>query len=199
MSEAAIFFPAVTGQALVTLARKTITEHLGRHFPAADSAALAKLLDTEAAKERHGVFVTLTINGHLRGCIGTLSAEDSVVAGVKQHAVNAAFRDHRFSPLSLEELARVAIEVSILSEPQPLDYCGPADLLARLRPGIDGVILGAKFRSATFLPQVWAQLPEPADFLNQLCLKAGLARDTWQTSAVEIRTYQVQHFSDVDQ
>jgi len=196
MTEATIFFPSTVGQALVLLARKTIMENLGLPFPGKENDALAKALAMPAAEERHGVFVTLTIDNQLRGCIGTLSAEESVLNGVRGNAVNAAFRDPRFPPLSRAELDRLAIEVSILSEPQALPYSGAADLLARLRPGVDGVILSVGYRSATFLPQVWSQLPETADFLSHLCLKAGLARDTWRSSAVTVMTYQVQHFSD---
>jgi AmmeMemoRadiSam system protein A len=189
-------FPDDIGRALVALARKTIMEQLGLRFPAADATSLEEALHRPAAAKRHGVFVTLTIGNHLRGCIGTLTAEGSVVEGVARHAINAAFHDPRFSPLTRDELARVSIEVSILSEPCALSYTGSADLLARLRPGIDGVILSAGYRSATFLPQVWAQLPEPAVFLSHLCLKAGLAPDSWQSSTLGIMTYQVQHFSD---
>ena len=196
MTETTIFFPSTVGQALVLLARKTIMEYLGRQFPLTESDSLAKALAVPAAEERHGVFVTLTIDNQLRGCIGSLSAEESVVKGVRGNAVNAAFRDPRFPPLSLAELDRVSIEVSILSEPQTLPYSGATDLLAKLRPGVDGVILSAGYRSATFLPQVWSQLPEPTDFLSHLCLKAGLARDAWRSSSVTVMTYQVQHFSD---
>lgn len=194
----AVNFPDDIGRALVVLARKTIMEYLGLTFPPADGASLVEGLQGPAAAERHGVFVTLTIDGHLRGCIGTLTAEEAVVEGVKRHAINAAFQDPRFSPLTRDEVGRIAIEVSILSEPRVLNYTDGADLLARLRPGIDGVILSAGYRSATFLPQVWSQLPEPASFLSHLCLKAGLAADTWQSSAVGIMTYQVQHFSDAN-
>lgn len=192
-------FPAETGRALVILARQTIMEHLGQRIPTGEKAsALAKGLKAPAAAERHGVFVTLTIDQQLRGCIGTLSAEESVVEGVTRHAINAAFGDPRFPPLSQAELARVSIEVSVLTEPGPLEYDGASDLLARLRPGIDGVILAAGYRSATFLPQVWSQLPDTVDFLSHLCLKAGLAPDAWRSGALVIKTYQVQHFSDRD-
>jgi AmmeMemoRadiSam system protein A len=98
--------------------------------------------------------------------------------------------------LSLSELDLVSIEVSILSEPLPLHYREAADLLKKIRPNIDGVILRKGIASATFLPQVWEQLPQPQDFLTQLCLKAGLAADAWQQSKLEVSTYQVQHFEE---
>lgn len=198
MTETTNQFAAETGQALVALARKSIVEFLGLEFPLEARKSLAEALKTAAAQERHGIFVTLTIDNQLRGCIGSLSAEESVAEGVARHAVNAAFRDHRFSPLSQDELARVAIEISVLSEPQELSYAGAADLLHKLRPGIDGVILSRGRQCATFLPQVWEQLPRPDDFLSQLCLKAGLAPEIWRSIAVTIMTYQVQHFSEQD-
>jgi len=187
-------FPEATGRALVALARQTITDHLGLSLPKAESAPVG-LGTMPGAGERQGVFVTLTIAGELRGCIGTLSAEESVVEGVTRHALNAAFHDPRFPPLTPEELSSISIEVSILTEPRPLRFDGPADLLRRLRPGKDGVILSAGYRSATFLPQVWSQLPEATSFLSHLCRKAGLAPDAWRTSTVAIKTYEVQHFS----
>lgn len=188
-------FPEATGRALVSWARQTISEHLGLPLPQPQAVSSAALEAMPGASERHGVFVTLTIGGELRGCIGTLSAEESVVEGVTRHALNAAFHDPRFPPLSPEEFAVVAIEVSILTEPRPLRFSGPADLLDRLRPGKDGVILTGGYRSATFLPQVWSQLPEATSFLSHLCRKAGLAPDAWRTSTVAIKTYEVQHFS----
>ncbi len=143
-----------------------------------------------------GTFVTLTIDGKLRGCIGNLTSNESMVSGVRRNAINAAFHDPRFSSLSLSELDRVSIEVSILSEPRPLYYREAADLLKKIRPHIDGVILRKDIASATFLPQVWEQIQQPQDFLAQLCLKAGLASDAWQQSKLEVSTYQVQYFEE---
>ena len=143
-----------------------------------------------------GTFVTLTIKGELRGCIGSLEGREPIVDGVRHNAVNAAFHDPRFRPLGRQELDKVTIEVSILSEPQPLAYTDGEDLLGRLRPGTDGVIIRKGYASATFLPQVWEQLPDKEEFLTHLCLKAGLAPDAWRRGDLEVLTYQVQYFEE---
>jgi AmmeMemoRadiSam system protein A len=135
-------------------------------------------------------------HGELRGCIGSLVAEEPLVEDVRRNAKNAAFRDPRFSPLNSGELDEVDIEVSVLTDPVPLDYKDGADLAARLRPNIDGVIISQGRARATFLPQVWEQLPEPADFLAHLCRKAGLPMDAWQDGSLAVSTYQVQCFSE---
>jgi AmmeMemoRadiSam system protein A len=118
------------------------------------------------------------------------------MAGIKRNAVNAAFHDPRFAPLKADELDQVGIEISILTEPQPLEYRGSKDLLTKLRPHVDGVILRKGKASATFLPQVWEQLPKPEHFLSHLCRKAGLSADTWEKTQLEISTYQVQYFEE---
>jgi AmmeMemoRadiSam system protein A len=147
-------------------------------------------------QEHRGTFVTLTINKQLRGCIGNLESTESIMAGIKRNAVNAAFHDPRFAPLKADELNQVGIEISILTEPQPLEYRGSKDLLTKLRPHVDGVILRKGKASATFLPQVWEQLPKPEHFLSHLCRKAGLSADTWEKTQLEISTYQVQYFEE---
>ena len=184
------------GQLLVKLARQTLSQHLSKQIPQKEIDSLNTSLTDPCFNSSCGTFVTLTIDGKLRGCIGNLTSNASVVSGVRQNAINAAFHDPRFSSLSLPELDRVSIEVSILSEPRPLDYREPADLLNKIRPHIDGVILRKGSASATFLPQVWEQIRKPQNFLAQLCLKAGLAADAWQQSKLEVSTYQVQHFKE---
>ena len=180
------------GQALVRLARQTIAKRLGQNAADIDSDSLADV----AFQDCRGTFVTLTIKGQLRGCIGSLDATESILAGVKRNANNAAFHDPRFAPLKADELDQVDIEISILTEPQPLEYRGIKDLLAKLRPHVDGVILRKGAASATFLPQVWEQLPKPDQFLSHLCRKAGLSADTWKKTQLEISTYQVQYFEE---
>jgi len=189
-------FDEAQGQALVKLARQTISEKLGANAAAPATDALKPGLLDDCFKLRCGTFVTLKIQGQLRGCIGNLSASESVVEGVRRNAINAAFHDPRFSPLSKDELGRTEIEISILSEPQPLEYRDAQDLIEKLRVNVDGVIIRKGHASATFLPQVWEQLPKPVDFLTHLCLKAGLSSDAWRRSELEVLIYQVQYFEE---
>jgi AmmeMemoRadiSam system protein A len=184
------------GQLLVKLARHTLWEHFSKKIPQEEIDSLNAALSDPCFNLECGTFVTLTIDGNLRGCIGNLTSNESLISGVRRNTINAAFHDPRFSSLSLSELDLVSIEISILSEPRPLHYRDAADLLKKIHPNIDGVILRKGIASATFLPQVWEQLPEPQYFLTQLCLKAGLAADAWQHSKLEVSTYQVQHFEE---
>ena len=184
------------GQLLVRLARQTLSEHLSKKIPQDEIDSLKAALTDPCFNAPSGTFVTLTIEGNLRGCIGNLTSDESMISGVRRNAVNAAIHDPRFLPLSPSELDSVSIEVSILSEPRLMDYRDAADLLKKLRPHIDGVIIRKGVASATFLPQVWEQLPQPQDFLTHLCQKAGLAADAWQHSKLEVSTYQVQYFEE---
>ena len=181
------------GKYLLSVARKTIENRL---FDQKESPSDTRGNLPPRFLEHRGTFVTLTRNGNLRGCIGHIIPQESLIEGVRVNAVNAAFRDPRFPPLSSEEWKDVKIEVSILTEPKPLSYSGADDLLKKLRPGIDGVIISKGFYQATFLPQVWEQLPEKEDFLNHLCMKAGLSADAWKKGDLEVSTYQVQAFEE---
>ncbi len=180
------------GKHLVETARKTIQKALfnPKDQNEQDSSSSPKF------QERRGTFVTLTINGALRGCIGHIIAQESLIEGVKVNAMNAAFRDPRFRPLNRNEFEKIKVEVSILTEPKPLPYTDSNDLLAKLRPGTDGLIIRQGYHQATFLPQVWEQLPGKKDFLTHLCLKAGLAGDVWVYDKLEVHTYQVQAFEE---
>lgn len=119
-------------------------------------------------------FVTLKRNGMLRGCIGSAVATRPLIVDVVQHAFNAAFRDWRFPKLALDEWAGLELSVSVLTAPQPMTFAGETDLLAQLRPGIDGLIIEDAGRSALFLPSVWEQIDQPRQFLMLLKQKAGL-------------------------
>lgn len=132
-----------------------------------------------ALREPRASFVTLKRGGRLRGCIGSLEAVRPLVVDVAHNAFAAAFQDPRFPPLEAEELNDLDISISVLSPAQPIHFESEADLLARLRPGVDGLILSDGGHRGTFLPSVWEQLPEPAAFLAQLKLKAGLPPDYW--------------------
>jgi len=184
------------GQALVKLARKTIMERFGQKMAEHESDSLSAVLKDRCFHKCCGTFVTLKINDQLRGCIGNLTANESVLEGVRRNAINAAFHDPRFSPLIAKELENVDIEVSILTEPKLLEYRDSSDLLSKLRVNVDGVIIRKGSASATFLPQVWEQLPKSEEFLAHLCMKAGLPANTWKKDALEVKTYQVQYFDE---
>jgi len=182
------------GELLLKLARKTIADRLHIQIKEAEDSSAG--LSDESFTARRGTFVTLKIHDQLRGCIGNLSADKSIIDGVRENAVHAAFDDPRFPPLSKNEFNAVAIEISLLTEPEKLAYTDSADLLNKLRPHVDGVIIKKGPYSATFLPQVWDQLPDKASFLSHLCAKAGLSSDEWRRSGLEVRVYQVQYFEE---
>jgi AmmeMemoRadiSam system protein A len=181
------------GQVLVRLARETITKRLGLAV-AGDRSLSAADLAAPVFQEKRGTFVTLKIKKQLRGCIGCLTPSESILAGIQRNAVNAAFNDPRFPALTAAELEQAEIEISILTNPLKLEYSDGDDLVKRLRPDIDGVIIGQGLARATFLPQVWEQLPRPEDFLAQLCCKACLPPDAWRQGDLEVSIYQVQYF-----
>lgn len=173
---------------LLDLARESMVMAVkGMKPPAAEKVPAA-------LKESSGCFVTLTINGNLRGCIGYIEPVKPLYQAVIDNARNAALSDPRFSPVKQEELGRIAVEVSVLTKPVPLEYSGPDDLLSKLRPGVHGVILQKGPFQSTFLPQVWEQLPDKVMFLEHLALKGGMQRDGWKTSLV--KTYQAEHFQE---
>ena len=180
------------GKHLVETARKTIQKALFHPKDTSDQDSLS----SPKFQERRGTFVTLTLNGALRGCIGHIIPQEPLIEGVRVNAMNAAFRDPRFRPLSQSEFEKIKVEVSILTEPRPLPYSDANDLLSKLRPGTDGLIIRKGYHQATFLPQVWEQLPSKKDFLTHLCLKAGLAGDAWAHDKLEVHTYQVQAFEE---
>lgn len=202
--------PADAGLVLLPLARGAIAARLDPAGPTGPStpdaarpdpagpaarrtapgaAAHAAWLDAPGAS-----FVTLTSGrapgGALRGCIGSLGARRPLREDVEANAVAAALHDPRFAPLTARELDDTVVEVSVLSAPAALPAADEAELLARLRPGVDGVVLSASGRRATFLPQVWEQLPDPADFLARLRRKAGLPADYWGRDVI-VETYTV--------
>lgn len=177
-------------QALLRIARQAVEAAAhGESLPTLDIAGCPARLRAPGAS-----FVTLTRSGALRGCIGGLQATIPLALDVRDHALAAATEDYRFLPIQPDELAEIEIEVSILTEPRPLDYASPQELLARLRPGVDGVILSSGLRRATFLPQVWEKVPDAATFLSMLCEKAGLREDAWREGGLEVAIYQVESF-----
>lgn len=151
----------------------------------------------EALHPLRATFVTLDIEHRLRGCIGTLEAHLPLVRDVADHAFAAAFQDPRFPPLRQEELPRLEIHISILSPSEPIQFGSEDELLAQLRPGVDGLILRLRGRSATFLPTVWESLPDPYTFLAQLKHKAGLPLDFW-SEELKAERYTTETFGDRD-
>ena len=140
-------------------------------------------------------FVTLSQEGKLRGCIGSLEAWRALREDVRANARAAAFSDPRFPPLAQDELARIRVEVSLLTPPQPLSFAGEEEALRQLRPGVDGVVLEQGSHRSTFLPQVWESLPDPRQFLAQLKIKAGLPPD-FRSKDLRLSRYQVQKWKE---
>lgn len=177
-------------RSLLQLARQALEAAVrGQPLPPLDPAALTPRLLEDGAS-----FVTLTRAGQLRGCIGALEPYQPLAADVREHAVAAALEDPRFPPVQEHELAGIRVEVSRLTLPLLLDYQDAGDLLARLRPGVDGVVLRDGSRRATFLPQVWEKVADPVEFLSSLCHKMGVAPDTWRRRRLEVLTYEVEEF-----
>ncbi len=164
---------------LLALARSSIDMAVNRQpLTEIDMSGLSDILRNDGA-----AFVTLTKDKTLRGCIGALEAYQPLVMDVREHAVAAATEDYRFTPVSSAELPYLSIEISRLTQPEELAYHDAGDMIDLLRPGIDGVILSEGIRRATFLPQVWEQLPNPEDFLSHLCHKMGASPDAWRNEA----------------
>ncbi|NOY99351.1 MAG: AmmeMemoRadiSam system protein A [Chloroflexi bacterium] len=177
-------------QILLKLARQALDAGVrGEKLSPLDLKSLPPLLQADGAS-----FVTLTKHGQLRGCIGALEPYQPLAEDVREHAVAAALNDYRFPSVQPEELPELKIEISRLTVPSPLDYDTPEDLLAKLRPGVDGVVLRDGWRRATFLPQVWEKVPDTADFLGQLCYKMGAAPDLWRHKKLDVLVYQVEEF-----
>jgi AmmeMemoRadiSam system protein A len=180
------------GRHLLSVARKTIEDALSQK----NEKESLDPLDSPKFSERRGTFVTLTIDGCLRGCIGHIIPQESLSEGVRINAINAAFHDPRFRPLSKDEFKKIRIEISVLTPPKALSYSDANDLLRKLRPGTDGVIIKKGYHQATFLPQVWKQLPDKESFLTYLCQKAGLEGDIWKNEKLDVSVYQVQAFEE---
>lgn len=171
-------------QQLLELARTAIASH----FDPRNSQKPA----TESWLEGlRATFVTLKIDGNLRGCIGSIHPVRSLLEDLWHNAQAAAFQDPRFPPLDEQELHAITIELSVLTEVQPLNVSSEAELLEVLRPGIDGLIIEDDHRKATFLPAVWDQLPDPQQFLNQLRLKAGMPDGYW-SDTMQCSIYQAE-------
>lgn len=142
----------------------------------------------EPLRVARATFVTLQVDEKLRGCIGTLEARQPLVENVVSNAYSAAFRDPRFTALTWPEYERLDIHISVLSLPEPIEFASEEDLLAQLRPQVDGLIIEEGFYRGTFLPSVWEQLSTPREFLRHLKLKAGLHPDYW-SNRIRVQRY----------
>lgn len=181
--------PDHAGKTLLPIARAAISTALGRPHQVAEGAVWLQ--------EMGACFVTLTQQGQLRGCIGTLEARRTLLTDVKANAVAAALQDPRFAPLQASELVHTEIEVSLLSTMQPMHFESEAHALAQLQPGIDGVVLEFERYRSTFLPQVWEQLPTASEFIAHLKHKAGLPPDFW-ASGMRLQRYTVSKWKESD-
>ncbi len=180
-------------QILLHLAREAMDNKVrGMKLPALDLNSL-----TTRLRENGASFVTLTINDELRGCIGALEAYQPLAEDVREHAIAAALEDPRFHPVAENELSRIQLEVSRLTAPRLLEYSSSDDLLQKLNPHADGVILKDGRRRATFLPQVWEKISNPSDFLNHLCEKMGARASLWRDAKLQVYVYHVEEFHEV--
>jgi AmmeMemoRadiSam system protein B/AmmeMemoRadiSam system protein A len=185
-------FSADERKFLLELARKTITRVTnGDSPPEVDAASVSENLRSARA-----CFVTLTKNNDLRGCIGSIFPEEPLYQAVISRARAAALEDPRFPPVRSEELKDIQIEISVLTIPRRLEFKSSEDLLQKLRPGTDGVVLRMGLRQATYLPQVWEQLPDKVDFLNHLAQKAGMNPSAWRDQGTSVLIYQVEAFKE---
>jgi len=170
----------------ITLARKSIEYYLKSHVSLwVDEEVMPKKL-----KEKKACFVTITIDSRLRGCIGHLKAIQELYLDIIENATSSAFSDPRFPKLKQEELSKIKVEVSILTDPTPLTYTDSADLLKKIKVGKDGLIIKKGYNSATFLPSVWEQIPLKENFLSHLCVKAGLDVNEWRSGSLKVEKYE---------
>jgi AmmeMemoRadiSam system protein A len=172
---------------LLEIARQSILHGLstGRALP-------VKATDfSDSLTKKRASFVTLKKNGQLRGCIGMLEAACPVVEDISKNAFSAAFRDSRFDPVSVDEIDDLSIHLSILTTPQPIEFTTEQDLLGKIRPHVDGLILVQGIHRGTFLPAVWESLPDPKSFLDNLKLKAGLEKNHW-SDQIKVYCYQTE-------
>ncbi len=175
-------FPPDAGRVLLPLARAAIATELG--------LAQAAGADQPWLRQPGATFITLMRESALRGCIGTLKPHRTLADDVKANAVGAAFRDPRFKPLTAAEFAAVSVEISVLSALEPMRFGDEPDVLRQLRAGIDGLVFQYGHHTSTFLPQVWENFQDPADFMAQLKYKAGLPPDFWDAE-VKLSRYTV--------
>ena len=170
---------------LLQLAREAIAARLRGTDIAAELVAISQAAPFD---QTGASFVTLKKEHQLRGCIGTLEAHRPLGKDVIHNAQAAAFSDPRFTPVSADELQQLQLQISILTQPQPLPAMPEEQLLNFLTPGRDGLVLHEGSHRATFLPAVWESLPKPQHFLQELKRKAGLPSEYW-SETMKFETY----------
>jgi hypothetical protein len=177
---------------LLDLARRTVRRVVttGKQPDVATDTFPTKLT------EKKGCFVTLTERGQLRGCIGHIMPQEALYKAIMDTAQSAALHDYRFTPVQPDELGKIEIEISVLTAPEPLAFSSPDDLLNKLRPHHDGVVLQIGNRGATYLPQVWEQIPDKVHFMDSLAEKAGCAPDAWRGPGTKVQIYHVEAFKE---
>lgn len=180
------------GLALLSLARTTVVATVQGALPGPlDLGSVPARL-----REPGASFVTLLRSGALRGCLGSLHAERPLAEDVRQHSIAVCASDYRFPPVGPNEIPDLALEIAVLGSTRRLVYQNPQELAAHLQPGVDGVLLQAGARRATFLPKVWERVASTEEFLGLLCRKAGLDEDLWRRELLEISTYAVEIFQE---
>jgi len=179
------------GRVLIGIARAEVAKKLGVPFEEPATSGQGWLEKPAAA------FVTLTSNNALRGCIGSLEAHRPLIDDVRSNARAAAFEDPRFPPLTMEEFSNIQVEVSVLTELEAMHAYTESIAISKLRPGIDGLVFKFGMYKATFLPQVWDQLPDPVEFLGHLKAKAGLSAEFWHPEVLLFK-YQVKRYCEKD-
>jgi len=192
MSEKKTSISLADQRQLLAIAREAISAAANGHQPPELDVRNLPV----ALRDIGSCFVTLTSNGKLRGCIGSLEPSQPLAMDVQEHAVAAATQDYRFTPLQPHEEPFIRIEISRLTPIKKLAYRDSADLVQLLRPCVDGVVISDGFRRATFLPQVWEKISTPQDFLSQLCMKMGAPPEFWRENKLTIYTYQVEDFKE---
>lgn len=173
---------------LLIVARGAIAEELGL------GRDRGKRPEDSILEEKRGVFVTLEMDGALRGCIGNIMPLYPLEEAVRRNASSAAFDDPRFEPISELEFEDLDIEISVLTVPEKLEYKDAEDLLSKLKVGKDGVVLRKEYYESTYLPQVWDDVPDKETFLSSLCMKAGMPPDEWKNGEIEVFTYKIEKF-----
>lgn len=179
-------FSTKTKKDLIKLARSVLTDYISK----GEVGRVDRNKFPKSTHEKRACFVTLKKHGHLRGCIGHILPEVSLIDCIVQNAINAAVHDPRFSPVKKDELPQIDIEISILTIPKILDIKDPEDILNYLLPLKHGVIIKNGSNQSTYLPQVWSELRDKKQFLESLCLKGGMKKDCWKSPDTEIKIYE---------